>query len=91
VLAHGPPGPARAVFESPTRAGPGRKKARPARADPCGLVRTRKARAGPGQPPGFFYKSNLLFPLIFELLITLPSVEVKDLSIFIKSIFKELI
>jgi hypothetical protein len=77
VLAHGPPGPARAVFESPARAG--------------GLARTRKARAGPGQPPGFFYKSNLLFPLIFELLTTLPSVEVKDLSIFIKSIFKELI
>jgi hypothetical protein len=36
---------ARAVFESPARAGPGRKKARPARAGPCGLARTRKARA----------------------------------------------
>jgi hypothetical protein len=56
VLAHGPPGPARSVFESPARASPGRKKAR---AGYKALARTRKARAGPGQPPGFFYKSNL--------------------------------
>ena len=45
----------------------------------------------PGQPTGFFEKSKLWFLLSFELLTTLRAEIDLVLSIFIKSILKELI